>query len=143
MAEIARARAFIVSALKNDPAMQALVPNIAGQIVDRPAPQGTPYPIIRMEILSGGNDFIVLGGARVWTSPLILIYATTDKPSTDAIEPIADRMDALLHNASGTVTRGVIWQCQRERSFGIPDTSAVPSLGRLGGEYRFRVSQAE
>ncbi len=141
MAETARARAFVATTLKNDAALQALLPSIANRVFDRPAPQGTPYPLIRMEILSGGNDLIVLGGARVWASPLILVYVATDKPTTGAIEPIADQMDALLHDASGTVTRGVIWSCIRERGFDSPDTSTVPNVSRLGGEYRILVSQ--
>lgn len=141
MAETARARAFVATTLKNDPAMQALMPSIAGRVFDRPAPQGTPYPLVRMEILSGGNDLIVLGGVRAWASPLILVYVATDKPTTGAIEPIADRMDALLHAASGQVTNGVIWSCIRERGFDNPDTSTVPNVSRLGGEYRVLVSQ--
>lgn len=141
MAETARARAFIATTLKNDATLLGLFPQVAARIFDRPAPQGTAYPLIRMEILSGGNDLIVLGGARVWSSPLILVYVATDKPSTGAIEEIADRMDTLLHRAGGTVTRGVIWDCIRERPFDGPDTSTVPSVSRLGGEYRIKVTQ--
>ena len=142
MAETARGRAFIARALKDDPTMQSLLPQIGDRIFYGPAPQGTAYPLVRMEILSPGGDLIVLGGARVWASPLFLVYAAVNKPSTGSIEPIADRIDALLHNASGVVTNGVVWSVLRERPFDLPDTSAVPGISRLGGEYRMLVSQA-
>lgn len=141
MAETARARAFYAGTMKNDPAMQGFIPLIAKRVFNRPAPQGTPYPYVRMDIASPGNDLIVLGGIRVWSSPLIRIYVVTDDETTGNIEPIADRIDALFHNASGTVTRGVIWSSIRERGFDLPDTSVVPNISRLGGEYRTLVSQ--
>lgn len=141
MAETARARAWIATKLKNDATMLALVPTIASKVFDRPAPAGTPYPIVRMEVMSGGNDLVSFED-RVWASPLILVYAATDKQSTGDIEPIANRIDALLENAGGAVTNGYIWECIRERAFDMPDTSVVPSVSRLGGEYRVYVSQA-
>jgi hypothetical protein len=142
MAETARGRAFIATMIKNDPTVQGILPDIANRIFDRPAPQGQAYPYVRMDVLSAGSDLIVLGGARVWASPLILVYVATNKQSTGAIEPLADRIDALLHRASGTVTSGVIWSVIRERGFDTPDASVVPNVSRLGGEYRMLVSNA-
>lgn len=141
MAETARARAWITITLKNDPVMQSLVPTIATQgVFDRPASAGTRYPLVRMEVLSGGNDLYVLGNARIWSAPTILVYAAIDKPSTGSIEPIDDRIDELL-NGGGTVNGGIVWWCRRLRPFDLPDTSVVPSISRLGGEYRIQVSK--
>lgn len=142
MAETARGRAFIATTIKNDPTVQGILPQIADRIFDRPAPSATPYPYVRMDILSPGSDLIVLGGARVWANPLFLVYVATDKQSTGSIEPLVNRIDALLHRASGTVTNGVIWSVIRERAFDMPDASTVPNVSRLGGEYRMLVSQA-
>lgn len=142
MAETARARAWIATRLKADAAFKALSPGIEGRIFDRPAPPGTAYPLVRMEVRSPGEDYLLLGGERAWSEPLILVYVATDKPSTGAIEPLADRIDALLHLASGAVTGGMVWQCVRERPFDLPDSSTNPAGSRLGGEYRFLVSQA-
>lgn len=139
--ETARALAWIATKLKTDPTLLSLVPSIASRVYDRAAPQGTPYPLVRMDILSGGNDEEVFEG-RVWSTPLVLVYAATDQQTTGAIEPIANRIDTLLESASGTVTNGVIAICIRERGFQIPDATVVPNVSRLGGEYRVYVSQA-
>lgn len=142
MAETARARAFIATLLKGDDDLKALAPGIEDRIFDRPAPAKTPFPLVRMEVRSPGEDYLLLGGARGWANPLILVYVVTDKPSSGSIEPLADRIDALLHRASGAVADGVIWECTRERPFDLPDASTSPAASRLGGEYRFKVSQA-
>lgn len=141
MAETARARAFIATLLKGDATFKALSPGIEDRIFDRPAPAGTAYPLVRMEVRSTGEDYLLIGGVRGWARPLILVYVVTDKPSSGSIEPLADRLDALLHRASGTAGGGVIWECTRERPFDLPDASTSPAASRLGGEYRFTISQ--
>lgn len=148
MAETARARAFIASTLKGDATFKALSSGIENRIFDRPAPAGTAYPLVRLELRSPGEDLMVIGAQRIWSSPLILVYVATDKPSTGSIELLADRLDALLHRASGTLaaTSGAgaasIWTCIRERPFDLPDSSVSPAVSRLGGEYRVTVAQA-
>lgn len=148
MAETARARAWIATTLKNDATLQGLADGIEDRIFDRPAPAKTPYPLIRMELRSPGEDFLLLGGEIGWAEPLVLVYAVTDKPSTATIEPLADRIHALLHKASGTTeandlaAAATVWQCVRERPFDLPDSSVNPAASRLGGEYRFLVSQS-
>lgn len=148
MAETARARAWIATTLKADATLLALADGIEDRIFDRPAPPRTPYPLIRMEVRSPGEDYLLVGGGRGFSQPLILVYAATDKPSTSTIELIADRIDALLHLASGSIAAtgaagaATIFQVVRERPFDLPDSSTTPAVGRLGGEYRFLVSQA-
>jgi hypothetical protein len=148
MAETARARAFIATTLKGDATFKALAAGIENRIYDRGAPSGAAYPLVRMEILGPGNDLMVVGAQRVWSSPLILVYVTTNAPSTGSIELLADRMDALLHRASGTLAAtgaagaASIWTCIRERPFDLPDDSVSPAVSRLGGEYRVTVTQA-
>src|ERR1044072_8907824 len=140
MGETARARAWFATRMRGAPTMLSLLPQIADRIFNRPAPAGTPFPYVRMDVASPGTDLIVVGGARVGASPLLRVYVVTDKESTGSIEPIANRIDALFHAASGTVTNGVIWSSVRERGFDLPDTSTVPNISRLGGEYRVLVS---
>lgn len=148
MSETARGRAFLATRIKTDPTVLALLPDVANRVFSLPAPSGTPYPYLRMEILSGGSDVITLPLSRYWSNPLFLVYWVTDKQSTTTIEPLADRTDALLNGASGAVaavpngTGGLVWSTWRERPFDMPDTSVVPGVSRLGGEYRMLVSAA-
>lgn len=139
MAETARTRAFIYLTLTGDATLAAL---IGTRCYHGVAPAGAAFPYVVFQMLSGGNDLLVLGGARVWADPLYLIKAVTKGSSTGPIEPIADRIDALLHAKSGTVTNGVIWVCVRERPHEQPELTDGVLFQNLGGEYRVKASNA-
>jgi hypothetical protein len=139
LAESARARAWIYTTLANDATLQA---RIGQRVYHGVAPAGTPFPYVVFQMLSGGNDLMVLGGARVWADPLYLIKAVDKGSSTGNIEPVADRIDALLHAKSGTVTNGVIWSAIRERPHEQPELTDGVMYQNLGGEYRLLASQA-
>jgi hypothetical protein len=139
MSETARARAWIYTRLANDPTMQGLV---GQRVYHGVAPAGTQFPYVVFQLLSPGNDLLVVGGARVWAEPLYLVKAVVKGTSTGQIEPVADRIDALLHAQSGTVTNGVIWAATRERPHEQPELTDGVMYQNLGGEYRLLASMA-
>lgn len=142
MAESARARAWIWSLLANDATLSPLIgAGSAARIYHGVAPAGAALPYVIMQQLSAGNDLYVVGMARIWTDPLYLVKAVCKGSSTGPIEPIANRIDALLHKGSGTVTNGVIWTCKRERGHELPEVSDGVQYQNLGGEYRVTVTQ--
>lgn len=139
MSETARIRAWIYLTITGDPALAGL---IGTKCYHGVAPAGTAFPYVVFQMLSPGNDLIALGAARIWANPLYLIKAVTKGSSTGPIEPIDNRIDALLHAKSGTVTNGVIWECVRERPHEQPELTDGVMYMNLGGEYRIKASQA-
>lgn len=143
MAETARTRAWIWGLLANDATLNALIgAGSAARIYNGVAPAQTTFPYVVMQLLSGGNDLLGLGGVRIWADALWLIKAVTRGTSSGPVEPVANRIDALLHAASGTVTNGVIWVCVRERPFELSTIEDGVNYLQLGGEYRIKASQA-
>lgn len=138
MSETARVRAFIFTTLTNDPTLAGLIGNRAYHGV---APAQAQYPFVVFQMLSAGNDLMTVGTARIWSAPLFIVKAVCKGSSTDPVEPVANRIDQLLHAAAGTVTNGVIWECVRERPFDLPTNENGVFYQQLGGEYRFLASQ--
>lgn len=148
MAETARARAWIFTTLANDPTLTPLIG--AGQdarVYHGIAKPGAAFPYVVFQLLSPGNDLLALGGIRIWADMLWLVKVITkskseDIPKTGSIEPIVDRIDALLHAKSGTVTSGVIWECVRERPFELPTVENGVGYVQMGAEWRIKASKA-
>jgi len=139
MSETARVRAWIYTTLTTDPTLQGLIATRAFYAV---APAGSQFPYVIFQMISPGNDLIALGAARIWANPLFRVKAVTKGGSTGAIEPIDNRIDALLHAKSGQVTNGVIWECVRERPYEQPEITDGTLYQNLGGDYRIKASNA-
>jgi hypothetical protein len=139
MAESARARSWLYQTLAND---ATLTPLIGRRIYSGRAEQGATFPYVIVQLLSPGNDLIVVGSARIWSDMLWLVKAVNRGTSTAALEPIADRIDALLHAKSGTVVGGVVHVAVRERPHELPERTDGVDYVNLGGEYRVKASVA-
>lgn len=140
MAETARTRSWLYQTFANDATLQALTPTIGTRIYLATAPVDAAYPFCTMQMLSGGNDLMGVGAVRIWANMLWLIKVITKGTSTGAIEPIVNRIDALLHAKSGTVTNGVIHECVRERPFELPTVENGVAYVQLGAEWRIKAS---
>ena len=138
MAETARARSFVWQLLSAD---ATLLPLIGPRIFREVAPGDSAYPFVVIRLLSPGNDLLVVGGRRIWAHPLFLIEAITKGTSSAPLEPIANRIDQLLHLASGTVSNGFVHSIERERPADRVIDESGQRFSALGGEYRVRVSQ--
>jgi hypothetical protein len=139
VADTARIRAWIHATLTADPALAGL---IGERCYHGNAPAAAQHPFVVFQMLSPGNDLLALGARRIWADPLYLIKAVTKGDSSVQIEPIADRIDALLHAKSGQVTNGIIWECVRERPHEQPELTNGVRYMNLGGEYRIKASSA-
>jgi hypothetical protein len=139
VAETARTRSWVYQLLTGD---ATLAPLVGTRVYNGIAPAGATFPYVVMQLLSGGNDLMGVGPTRIWADMLWLIKAVTKGSSTGPLEPIANRIDALLHAASGTVSGGVVHICVRERPFELPTVENGVSYVQLGAEYRVKVSEA-
>lgn len=147
MAETGRVRSWLFTTITTDAALLALTPTIADRLYNGVAPPGAAFPFGVMQLLSGGNDLMALGGIRIWADMLWLIKVIARSkseqiPKSGSIEPIVDRIDALLHAKSGTVTNGVIWECVRERPFELPTVERGVGYVQMGAEWRIKASKA-
>lgn len=145
MAESARIRSWLFQTITTDGPLLALTPTIGERLYNGVAPAAAAYPFGVMQLLSGGNDLLGVGGVRIWADTLWLIKVVQKSknasvPATGSIEPIVNRIDALLHAKSGTVTNGVIWECVRERPFELPTVENGVGYVQLGAEWRIKAS---
>lgn len=137
--ETDRALAFDIVRLRADATMIGLV---AARVFNAPAPAGTQYPYVVLDVLSDGTDLRIVGGIRIWADPLILIKAVTKGNDPGQLRPIAKRIDQLLDRQSGTITDGVIVDIYRERGHLRRELTDGVLYLNMGGEYRHRVQQA-
>jgi hypothetical protein len=146
VAESARARSWIWQTLANDTTLAngspPSTPGIGKRIHNGRAPQGEKFPLVIMQLLSPGNDLIVVGGQRIWSDMLWLVKVVNEGTSTAPIEASADRIDALLHTKNGTVVGGVVHVAVRERPHELPERTDGVDYVNLGGEYRVKASVA-
>ena len=112
---------------------------VASRVYEGIAPAGTDGPYIVYSLQSPGNDVIVVGGARITATPLFLVKAVAKVKSWSTLAPIADQIDTRLHDASGTVTGGVILSSMREQPFSLIEVTDGVQYQHLGGLYRIRV----
>lgn len=94
-------------------------------------------PYVIWSFLSG-TDLMVVGSYRVWTNALFVVRGIAETDSFGGnLKTIADRIDTVLHAASGSNVNGIIYACVRESPFRmVENRDGRTSLRHLGGIYR-------
>lgn len=113
----------------------------AGRIYAYLAPESAVlYPQVIFNY-QGGADMMVVGAVRVLNSMLYQVKAIGkgSAPNFGAIKALADRIDTLLHAASGTTTDGRVLSCVREQSLSYVENNDSIVFSHLGGLYRLQV----
>lgn len=134
VAELSRVNSWIYSVLSGDAVLSA---GVGDRIYSDEAPQGTPSPLVVFAYLGGNARVRTLKGGHLLTS-LYMIRAIAEGSSYDDIEPLADRIDALLTvGDQGTVVRGVrITACHLDQAHQRRDASEGKPVVYMGGVYR-------
>lgn len=102
---------WLYSTLVADATLAALTP---GGIHEGVAPPDVTTPYVVFAFVSG-VDRMAVGAIRVWTDMLWDVTAVAQGTDTRVLRPISARIDALLHDASGTVASGgVVLTANRE-----------------------------
>lgn len=101
---------WIYSTLVSDATLAAITP---GGIHEGMAGEDVVTPYIVYNLVSA-NDYMVIGGIRVWTDMLWDVMAVSQGNDTRVLRPVSDRIDELLHRASGSIVGGVVLTCTRE-----------------------------
>lgn len=133
MIEIVFVNQWLYTLLSGDATMTSLVGN---RIYDSIAPVGVAFPLVLFNF-QGGSDVSVVGGVRVMNSGLYQVKAVVQSGSNASALPIANRIDALLHRATGSAPGGLILASVREQPIAYPEVSKEGIQYRhLGGLYR-------
>lgn len=119
--------------LSEDATLDALVP---GGWHEHPAPEGTVFPYGTFQVQASGEDVDAVGAHRIFEEIVLLVRVVHQGRSTIGLKPAVDRMDVLLHRASGTTDGGRVISCVREGTFHLPEISQGKHYRHLGGLYR-------
>lgn len=138
MSEIVRADVWLHGKLSVDATLTAAV---STRIYSYLAPSGTTFPFV-VYAFQGGADVSAIGAIRIMNSGLYQVKAVGQGNSMVAVEAIANRIDALLHGVTGTVSGGVILACVREQPLAYVENSNGIRYNHLGGLYRIFIQSA-
>lgn len=132
MLTIPRANGWISETLKGDATLAGL---INGRVYRRAIPENPTMPLVSYQH-QGGTVLSVVGAIRVWGDLVYVVKAYATTHNNETLVPIMDRVDALLHGASGTFDGQHIWSCTLEEEIELDDPDGYT---QLGGIYRIRV----
>jgi hypothetical protein len=134
MAESTTIDLWLNTALSGDASLAAVV---GTRIYSDLAPDGAALPMVVYQ-MQAANDLMTNGAARVWANTLFLVRGVAQRVSYDGdLITMANRIDAVLHGASGSNAEGNVWECVRERPFRLTEVGADGKQYRhLGGLYR-------
>jgi len=127
--------------IEDDPPDE-LMELVSDRVYAYAAPQGVTYPFI-VHGRQASTDFTLLGGTRLWSDLLYLVRAVGRVSSWSSLAPIADLIDARLHEKSGPVEGGgAVLSCIRVEPFTLVEVVAGVQYRQMGGVYRL-LAQAQ
>jgi len=122
---------WIYALLSGDTPLTAL---ISTRIYSEIAPETAIYPLVIYRATTM-HDWLELGGVRGVVQPTYDVFAVDQTESYLVVKPIADRLDALLHRATGTADGVIIYQCLRQREHRTKGYTNGRGYCQLGGTY--------
>jgi hypothetical protein len=134
--ESGTAARWIVQTLKAD---ATIVAAVGAKVFDTQAPQGTVAPYILVEEYRS-NDIMGVGPIRFKADLQYIVKYVKQTQSFVEMEPVAERIDALLHVGSGAPSGGgTILACQRVRTLKYSEPDEGLEYRHLGGIYFLQV----
>lgn len=126
---------WLYTTLSSDPVLSS---SAIGGVHEDPAPQGTNFPFIVFSLTSA-LDVQVHNAMRIMVDSLWLIKAVDQYESFSRVRLLVDRIDQLLHRASGTVTDAILYSSVREESIRQTEVDDGKHYRHLGAQYRVHV----
>lgn len=128
------AEGWMTTVLKADTALAAVVSTRVYNTL-----RTGPLPCVLFQLQAPGADLMVLGGTRVWTPLVYLVRGIAEQESyAGDLATIANRIDAVLHRASGSNAAGTVFSCVRIRAFQMPEVANGMQYRHLGGLYEIK-----
>jgi hypothetical protein len=139
LAETFVADSWLYAVLTGDATLMGLA---AGGVHGYNNPNRSPlFPYVLFQMQGAGQDVRGVGTARIMAPMVYVVRGISEGNSFGgSLRQIADRIDTLLHAASGTAAGGLVLVCVREQPFALPETAPDGRQYRhLGGIYRLFV----
>lgn len=132
--ELGRADEWLHARLSGDTALAALSSTrIYSELAD---PEVDGLAVV-FAVLAPDDVLTAAGNDRVMVDALYLVKATVETKSWQGdLRTAADRIDAVLHKAAGSVGFGAVLSCTRQRPFRLVENENGRQFRHLGGEYR-------
>lgn len=137
MNELAICEQWLTSKLTGDSVISSIV---AARVYSEVAPEKTAFPYVLFTQQST-TDVMTNGAQRVMVNAVYAIRGVAPRESYATLRTLADRIDVVLHKASGQVATGTVIACVRERPFLLDETEKGVQYRHFGGVYRLH-SQA-
>jgi hypothetical protein len=130
--------AAIVGMLSADTQLNTLAP---GGVFRSVSPQGTPEPYVIVDLVTHRDELEMNSGDAAYESALYLVKAVHGSTSGAAAQSAADRIHALLNNASLSVTGYSLMLLFREERIAYVeiDDNSDHRYQHRGGLYRVMV----
>lgn len=125
---------WLYSTLHSDATLHALITGVFADV----APLEQAYPFLVFSLHEAG-DVLTINGVRIMTAATYQVRVVTDAESYNAIKTAVERVDTLLHRASGSVTGGVVISCVREAPLRYTELQQARLFRHLGGFYHLQV----
>lgn len=138
-AETFTAARWLYAKLAGDAALAAALGG-ADRVWQELADQGSAMPYVVFQY-QGGSDVAGVGTARIMANLLYLVRVVGGGAHSE-LEAAADRIDAVLHGASGPVGDGIVFACVREQPISYTETSDGKVYRHVGGLYRLFTQSA-
>jgi hypothetical protein len=139
--ETSAAEQWLYGRLTGDTALTAVV---STRVWNTRRPSGGTFPAVLFQLQPGGNeDLTLLGAVRVWAKMTYLVRGIVEVFDPQGSfegnsKTIADRIDAVLHGASGTNAGGTVYTCVRLRPFKMAELVGERDFRHLGGIYQIQ-----
>lgn len=118
-----------------------LTAKVGARIYSYVAPTTATTPYVVFSAQSPGFDVMGVGTARVMLNCLYQVKVVVQDASFNTAKDAADRIDELLHGATGTPSGGEVLGCVREGPLAYAEISDGIEYRHLGGLYRIWVQE--
>ena len=128
--------AWIVKRLEDDATLNSLISGVFNELI----PSDRSLPAVRFH-LHVGRDQQGVGTHRLTSRMTYLIVAVCRGNSPAPLVPIANRIDELLHGASGSSATIDVMSVVRTEPFSLSTLEDGVHYWHVGGMYEFQVNQ--
>lgn len=138
-AEDLKALRWIVAQLKADAQLVALV---GTKVFRQVIPDGQDPPAVVVWVQNPDADLNTAAGAeRVYATIEFVVEGVASATDFDRLVQMAERIDAVLHKATGSTAYAEVVECVRVAPWSPPDDLVAGGgrVSRAGGSYRVRV----
>jgi len=129
---------WLWTTLSTDAALLGMLPGTdkTRSIISTLAVAGVPAPYVAF-FCSSPRDINAVGGVRVDVEAMYTVKVVGEGATWAVVDPIAKRVDALLHGKDVTTVNGAL-SCRRETLIQYAEIDAGTQFRHLGGVYRIR-----